>query len=207
MVMAMHCNRPRRSGFTFIEIMVTMVIIGVIATSAMIPMVFMIRQLEYTEKGFAEDEGMNRAGSFLSREISNFGPAPGRIAFRTVRKDVLGGQREDLLLFWCAASSLYAGTPPGSVLYGLFSLPDGDSKGLYRYSLPSVSPEKIDLNRPDLKNASKQLLIPDISEITFSVWDGSNWADSFEGPYPEAVRFTLKRNNGDVLEKFVWLPR
>ncbi|HPI98223.1 MAG TPA: type II secretion system protein, partial [Synergistales bacterium] len=80
-VMKMDGYRFRNAGFTFIELMVTMVILGVIATSAMIPMVFMIRQLEYTEHDFAQKEGMNRAGSFLSREISNFGPAPGRIAF------------------------------------------------------------------------------------------------------------------------------
>lgn len=206
-VMKMDGYRFRKAGFTFIELMVTMVILGVIATSAMIPMVFMIRQLEYTEHDFAQKEGMNRAGSFLSREISNFGPAPGRIAFRTLRKEVLGGYREDLLLFWGASSSLYPGTSPGSVLYCLSPLPDGASKGLYRYTFPSVSPENIDLNRPDLRNVSKQLLIPGINEMSFSVWDGSGWADSFEGAYPEAVRFTLKRNNDDVLEKLVWIPR
>jgi len=198
--------RSRRKAFTFIEVLVTMVIIGVIATSAMIPMVFMVRQLEETEKDLAGREGMRRAAGFISREITRISPVPDGPALRILRKDVLGGGREDLLLFWCSPS-FYSGRPPGSVLYRISSLPQKAGKGLYRYYFPSVLPRDMDLLKVDTENAQRQLVLPYIIEMSLSVWDGTKWVDTFDGPYPGAVKIILKRDPANVVEEFIWLPR
>lgn len=205
-VRAIRMISTRSRAFTFIEVLVTMVIIGVIATSAMIPMVFMVRQLEDTEKDLAGREGMRRAAGFISREITRISPVPDGPAMRVLRKDVLGGGREDLLLFWCS-TSFYSGRPPGSVLYMISSLPEKAGKGLYRYYFPSILPREMDLQKVDTKNIQRQLILPEVIEMSLSVWDGKKWVDVFDGPYPGAVKIVLKRDPDNVVEEFIWLPR
>lgn len=196
-------KRSRR-GFTLVEILVVMALVGVIAATAFVPIVFTVERLGSLRQGFGSDTALRLASRTICRDFRHGAPLEGQAPARLVRHDVLGGGEDDVLIFW-TGSRERMGKPLGSVVFSLVPEP-GDElpfKGLYRWFVPGTVPKDVD---PDaLPKETAELVIPDVTGFRVAFYTSSEWVDEYLGKYPRGLRVILKRKNGDYAH-VDWLP-
>lgn len=191
-----------RKAFTLIEILVVIVITGVILTGAMAPMILTVRNLRVTEENFGSREAMWKTLTYIARDLRQILPVSDGPSLKLVREERLGGKAEDAICFW-SSSPVSSGMSPGTVMYRIISdkiqLP-----GLYRIIFPSTEPAMVDCR--EIPKENLQILLPYAESLRISIWDGENWVEEYEGPYPAGVKVTLERQ-GEVVDYVDWIPR
>lgn len=196
--------KKSRRGFTLVEILVVMALVGVIAVTAFAPIVFTVERLRNLQDGFGRDTALRMAARAVCRDLRIGAPLQGQAPARLVRHDVLGGEEDDLLVFWTGARERMA-SPLGSLVFRIVR-ESGEGlpfKGLYRWFLPGVVPKEVD---PDaLSSESAELIIPEVTGFRVSFYTSSGWVDEYLGKYPRGVRVRLKRKDGDY-SHVDWLP-
>ncbi len=193
-----------RPGFTLVEVLVVVALIGVIAVTGFAPIVFTVEKLRDLRSGYGSETALRLAAETICRDFRQGTILEGDAPARLLRHDVLGGGPDDRLIFWTAARQRL-GDPPGSSAYVVVPEPDDDFpfKGLYRWFLPGVAPG--DVNPDNLDPGGAELVIPEISGFRVAFYNGKEWVDEYLGPYPRGLRVTLGREDGDY-SQVDWLP-
>lgn len=194
----------RRKAFTLIEMLVVVVIVGVILSSAVAPMVLTIRNLRITESDFGSTEAMWKSLDFVGRDIRQSIPCSSGPVFRLLEGDTVenGGLADDVVCFM-ASPELIPGSIPGAALYMIVS-DKVEIPGLYRITYPAVKPAEVDCGRIPEKGI--QLILPYADSLRISVWDGKSWVEEYTGPRPAGINIALGRR-GEVVEYVDWIPK
>lgn len=189
----------RRSGlcekkaFTLVEVLVAVSLMGLVATVAVGPLVALVVRLEAVQADYAGETALSAAAQAIASDCRQILPQEGKIAFRSIRRDLIGSRRADVLLFWTgaplarkqpAATEVFAVLEPG-----LFR--ESVKPGLYRWTLPGVMPEEVFAERLD--PAAGTLLVKNADLFAIRVFDGKEWVEDYSGPLPPGISIQIGR--------------
>lgn len=190
----------RRKAFTLVEILVVVAIAGIIIVAALTPLTFTIRTIRDAQRNFSSSNRerfvVNQIFQDAREVLSIYCDTP----FLVLHRDELGSRADDTLLLWTNTPA-YAGGAAGCVVYRMLPksiLAPELPEGLYRWVIPkALQPEKIE--EEDIKPEEGRLVLPGITSVRFSVMENAEWVDEYKGNRPQAMRVTLKKEEGEVV--------
>jgi prepilin-type N-terminal cleavage/methylation domain-containing protein len=196
-------------GFTFIEILVVMAIVGVIASAAIAPLVYAVIRVVETEESFNDDEALQRGISLIIKDIFEAMRTANAPLIRTVRKGVLG-KGDDYTIIVASTAPARQNLPAGSVVYRIvrksaFSkLPEG----LYRWIISKLSPAEIDPEKLEKELEDEaQLVLTDVTNLKMEILTPPDWSEeAYSGGLPEGIKVSLVRKEKKV-EQVEWFPK
>lgn len=197
-------KHSNRNGFTLVEILVVVAIIGVIAAAAIAPLVFSVISIVDAEETYNEQEALFRVVSLLTRETAEamrMAPSP---VLRLIKNERLG-EEADYSLIIASTSPTRQNLPAGSMVYRVIrrNAFSRVHEGLYRWVIAGKFPSEIDPEK--LKEEEAQLVLTDISNLKIEAFIGSDWVDNYSGRVPIGMRFTLERGEQKI-EQTQWFP-
>lgn len=204
-------------GFTLIEILLVVGLVGIIASIALAPLVFTVISLEDAQKTWTASRGEDTAVDALFRDLRNIVKNPAFVSLRAAHKDGLAVKEDDRLMIW-SASPAREGKSVGLVVYRVLedSKLDKTTGGLYRWTVMDViasSDQKqsmpktpMDFDIEQLKAEDGKLLLKGVTGLRFKVWQDGEWADEYEGDMPGAVSLELYRDR-EASTHEMWLPQ
>jgi prepilin-type N-terminal cleavage/methylation domain-containing protein len=182
----------RRRAFTLIEILISVALMGLIASLAFAPVIYAVRQVVETETAYSDETALRRTAIFMAQDVAA-GLRLASTVVRVVNHEQLGGGDDDTLIIASAASAKQ-NLAAGSVVYKVVRrsfMNDRSIPGLYRWLLPGVLPE--DAEYDDLDEKDGQLVAPYVTELQLSVLEPPEWVDDYSGELPQGMRFVLSR--------------
>jgi prepilin-type N-terminal cleavage/methylation domain-containing protein len=182
----------RRNAFTLIEILIAVALTGLIASLALAPVIYAVRQLVETEAAYSDETALRRTAVFMAQDVAA-GLRLASIVVRVVDHEQLGGGDDDTLIIASAApakQNLAAGSVAYKIVRRSF-MNDRSIPGLYRWLLPGILPEDVEYENLDEKDG--QLVVPYVTELGLSVFEPPEWVDDYSGGLPQGMRFTLSR--------------
>ena len=194
----------KQKGFTLIEILLAVGLVGIIAVAALAPLVFTVQSLETVQRDWGKSVKVMEAADRIFYDTRNFAESSSFPIFRTVHKEGFTVREDDRLLVWSAAP-VKENKAPGLIVYKIVSS-SGLNKykpGLYRWEIPGWrsaakgSGEETgptDLDTDSLKPEDGKMVLKDAEGLRFSVWSGESWADEYTGELPKAIRITITLN-------------
>lgn len=197
----------RRHGFTFIEILVSLGLIGVIAICAIAPMIFSIRNLNETQLESGETTAVNDVFNLICRDARSYLATDGS-CFILKKRDHFGGKAADLFLF-LSNNSIKSYGIAGVYIYALveknsLSLHQGIT-GLYRWYYPGKGPEDIDLDSK-LPLQDAELVLPDVTSFRVEVYSNKAWQSDYSGKLPQGIKIVIERNE-TTYDYIDWFPK
>ena len=198
-------RRPPR-GFTLVEILLVLALVGIVAAVGIAPVVHTVGLLTRVEDDFAEDTAFRLAASRMAGDWQSLLPVPQGPAFRLIRRDKFGGAANDAVVAWSGVSR-GGNRPQGSVLYRVIWPDDPFSAmipGLYRWFLGGILPYQVDPDGVSLDRG--QLVLPHVTALRLRVHDGAAWVGQYEGEVPPGVEIHLEREK-KALTYVDWLPQ
>lgn len=204
-------------GFTLIEILLAVGLIGIIASVALAPLVFTVISLEDAQKNWSSERKEDSAVDTLFRDIRNIVKNQAFASLQVIHKDGLRVKEDDRVLIW-SGSPAREGQTVGLVVYRVLeeSTFDKTVGGLYRWTVMDViassdqrtnkpaSPMDFDVERLEAKQG--KLLLPGVTGMRFRVWREKKWVDEYEGDSPVAVSVELIQGEEKHTHE-TWLPQ
>ena len=199
-----------RSAFTLVEMLVVVALVGLIASLAFGPIVYVVRQITETEAIYSDEAALRRAATFMAQDVAS-GLRLAPAAVRVINHEELGGRDNDTLIV-ASSGPTRQNMAAGSVVYrivrqSLFN--DRQVPGLYRWVLPGVLPGDVQYDRLEAENG--QLVVPYVTELNLSVFDPPDWVSDYSGKVPAGMRFVLSRGRnaeeGESVEYVFGFPR
>lgn len=197
-----------RKGFTFIEILVVLALVGVIATCAVAPMVHIVGNMRAAQSDVGEEAAVQDVFRLICRDIRSVLVLPKQTYIALRKKDLFGGKADDVLAV--ESASLIRNTMvPGVVVYGLVrenTLESGSVlPGLYRWAFPGRAVKDLDL-KSSMPMDRAALVLPSVDSFRVEVYMGKdNWSGKYAGGIPVAIRIKLDRG-GRSHEIVDWFP-
>lgn len=196
-----------KRAFTFVEVLIAISLIGVITTGAVAPLVHLVNSLRQVESDFVSERAVHKSISLVFRDFRKTNICPSGQPVIIKRREISGDRRRDVLVFWTVSPSGYEGGA-GSMVYMVY---EGDwgrktSSALYRWFLPTLLPAEVQIEKLDMDSSHIQLVLPEVEGLSFEIWDGRAWTESYQGPVPAALKATMERD-GNIFEFFEWIPR
>lgn len=196
-----------RKAFTLVEILVVVGIAGIIIIAALTPLTFTIRTIRNVQKDFSVSNKERFVINQIFQDAREVVGIQCAIPFQVIHKDESGNKTDDTLLLWTITPS-YSGGSMACVVYRMLpksilgpELPEG----LYRWVIAKgLQPESIE--EEDIKLEEGKLVLPGIAGVRFSAMEGTEWVDEYKGRSPQALRVTLKREEGEIAYEG-WLPQ
>lgn len=185
-------GRGRKHGFTLIEILIAVALTGLIASLALAPVVYAVRQVVETEAAYSDEAALRRTAIFMAQDVSA-GLRLASVVVRVADHKQLGGGDDDTLVIASAAPAKQ-NLAAGSVVYKIVRrsfMNDRAIPGLYRWLLPGVLPE--DAEYDDLDEKDGQLVAPYVTELQVSVLEPPEWVEDYSGELPQGMQFVLSR--------------
>jgi prepilin-type N-terminal cleavage/methylation domain-containing protein len=179
-------------GFTLIEILIAVALTGLIASLALAPVVYAVRQVVETEAAYSDQTALRRTAIFMAQDVAA-GLRLASVVVRVVDHKQLGGGDDDTLIIASAAPAKQ-NLAAGSVVYKVVRrsfMNDRSIPGLYRWLLPGILPE--DAKDGDLDEKDGQLVAPYVTELQVSVLEPPEWVDDYSGELPQGMQFVLSR--------------
>jgi prepilin-type N-terminal cleavage/methylation domain-containing protein len=189
--------RGRRTAFTLVEVLIAVTLTGLIASLALAPVVYAIRQVTETETAYSDEVALRRTAVFIAQDVmAGLRLAP--TVIRVIDHQRLGGGDDDTLIVASAAPAKQY-MAAGSLIYRVVQRSIMNERyvpGLYRWLLPGVLPEDVDHEK--LEEEDGQLIAPYITELNFSVLEPPDWSDEYSGGLPRGMKFSLARGEERV---------
>jgi prepilin-type N-terminal cleavage/methylation domain-containing protein len=184
--------RRQKRAFTLIEILIAVALAGLVASLALAPVVYAVRQVVETEETYSDEAALRRTALFMAQDVAA-GLRLVRVTMRVIAHEMLGGGNDDTLIVASAAPAKQ-NMAVGSVVYKLVQrsfMNDDALPGLYRWVLPGVLPDAV---KPgELEEKDGQLVVPYVTAMKLSVYRSSDWVPDYEGRLPLAIRIALYR--------------
>ncbi|MDR1379308.1 MAG: prepilin-type N-terminal cleavage/methylation domain-containing protein [Synergistaceae bacterium] len=185
------------SAFTLIEVLIAVALTGLIASLALAPVVYAIRQITETEVAYSNETALRRTAAFIAQDVMA-GLRLTPTVVRVIDHQRLGGGEDDTLII-ASATPAKQNLAAGSLVYRLIQrsvMNEDRVSGLYRWLLPGTLPENVEYEK--LKEEDGQLIAPYITELNLSVLEPPEWSDSYEGGLPRGMKFSLTRGEEQV---------
>ena len=182
----------RNRAFTLIEVLLALALTGLIASLALAPVMYAVRQLTDTETIWSDETALRRTATFMARDVAA-GLRLAPVVVRTIGRQELGGKNENIMIVASAAPAKQ-NQSAGSIVYRTVQkgfMNESLIPGLYRWLLPGVLPEDVDPDKLDEKKA--QLVAPYITELKLAVFEPPEWVSDYSGKMPGGMQFTLSR--------------
>lgn len=205
-------------GFTLIEILLAVGLVGIIAAAALAPLVFTVMSLEDAQKTWNASRSEDAAVDTLFRDIINIVKNQAFSSLRVIHKDGLSVKEDDRIMIWSGAPALEGGKSTGLVVYRVLedSRLDRTTGGLYRWTVMDVIASSdqraskpatpMDFDVEKLKAADGKLLLGDVTGMRLRVWQKEQWADEYGGDMPGAISFVLYKGKEESKHE-IWLPQ
>ena len=194
----------RSRGFTLIEILLVVAIVGVIAAAAIAPLVYTVVRVVETEEQYNDEEALYRGLSLMIKDFSEIMRGAKGPLLRTIKKGRLG-MDDDYSIIMASIAPARQNLPAGSVVYRVMRktmftrLPEG----LYRWMVPLVLPDDIDPELLDEEEA--QLVLMGVTDMKAEVFIPPDWSEeAYSGGLPVGIKISLTRGEKNV-ERIEWL--
>lgn len=187
----------RNRAFTLIEVLLALALTGLIASLALAPVMYAVRQVADTETMWADETALRRTAAFMARDVAA-GLRLAPVVVRTIGRQELGG-REDNIMIVASSAPAKQNQSAGSVVYKTVQrgfMNESLIPGLYRWLLPGVLPEDVDPDKLDAKDA--QFVAPYVTELKLAVFEPPEWVSDYSGKMPGGMQFTLSRGEERV---------
>ena len=211
-------------AFTLIEIMLAVAIAGIIAATALAPLVFTVKSLEDAQKRWKLSTRERASVDRIFNDVLSSVENPTFASFKIIHKDGMSIKNDDRLLVW-TSSTAREGNPVSLVVYKIVPHPmlDGgnEQSGLFRWVLKdlksTMNPSEksgdkaetikspIEIDTDTLKKEDARMLYSDAVGVSFSAWNGEAWADEYQGALPSALKIEIETKEGVHVYK-EWLP-
>lgn len=212
-------------GFTLIEILLVVGLVGIISSAALAPLYVTIRSLEEAQARWGRRNNANEAADAMFRDLRMVIANPSFESVRIQHEESLESDDDDRLLMW-SMSPRYEGKSAGVVVYRV--LPEDsfrdEAPGLYRWVIcgqPSLHPqsgdvygttssdvpEPMDIDPEDLEAKDGELLLTEARGLRFYFPHGDEWErEDYKGGIPEILRAEIVLEDGRSVtrtERFV----
>lgn len=201
-------------GFTLVEILLVVGLVGIIAAAALAPLVFTVRSLGDAQKDFSASAKERSAMDGIFLDLRSAIANPAFASVKTVHKEGLSVQADDRLLVWSATPARES-RPVGLVVYRLVapSILEKDVKqGLYRWVITDFTSDKavsddtpMELDTDTLDTKKGRMVLAGATGVSFSVWSGEDWSEEYEGSLPRAFKAVIKTKDKSF-EYEEWFP-
>ena len=197
----------KRSAFTFIEVLVVLALVGVMATCAVAPMVHVVSNLRDAQSNWGDRSAVEDSARIIFRDMRSYLQGQNQSYCIIRRRDILGGDGDDVLAV-ATGSLLKTTLIPGTVVYRLLQEDSLGMRshipGLYRWTFPGKRPDDLDLNLP-FPQEEGALVLPYVDSFRVEVYGGRDWLGDYSGSLPAGARITVKRK-GETYGISDWFP-
>jgi hypothetical protein len=164
---------------------------GLIASLALAPVVYAVRQVVETEAAYSDETALRRTAVFMAQDAAA-GLRLASVVLRVVDHKQLGGGDDDTLII-AGAAAAKQNLAAGSVVYKIVrrSIMNDSIPGLYRWLLPGILPEDADYD--GLEEKDGQLVAPYVTELQLSVLEPPEWVEDYSGALPQGIKIALSR--------------
>jgi general secretion pathway protein J len=199
-------NARRQSGFTLIELVVAMVLLGIMMLLLYSGLTFALRSWDAGEANGRNTVDRRIGENFLRRELTELFPM--RWKDPMTLKFAFEGEKQRLRF----VSSRAAGATVGGIsLVGLEVEPDAGNPKARHLTMRRAMPDDEAKDFAPLDRAERTVLIADVETATFEYFGSENdfteskWSDSwtYPGRMPQMVRLRVKTADGTALPDFV----
>ncbi|MEG2185236.1 MAG: type II secretion system protein [Cloacibacillus sp.] len=201
-------------GFTLIEIMLVVGLIGIIASAALAPIVFTVRSMEEAQKSWGARHNAAAAVDRIFSDARRIIPNSSFSVFKIIHKSGFGSAGDDRLVLWSAAPK-YEGKNVGVVVYRVVQKDafNNAAPGLYRWVLVNVpsqvtasgdavlaggekpkTPMDVETDKLDPKEG--RLLLADVQGINFYVRNEDKWVQECDGDIPKMLKIEVAAKDG-----------
>jgi hypothetical protein len=174
-----------------------MALTGLIASLALAPVVYVVRQVTETEAMYRDELALRRTAIFMAQDVAA-GLRLASIVVRVLAHEQFGGAGNDDTLIVASAATAKQNQSSGSLVYKIVrsSFMNDVIPGLYRWLLPGVLPEDAEPDKLEPKDA--QLVTPYVTALKLSVFEPPEWVSDYEGAIPRGMQFALSRGEESV---------
>ena len=190
----------RRTGFTLIEMLIALGLMGILTALALAPVVVTVRRVVSAQNSSAGMLALERAAAFIDRELAGT-IRLAKTAVIVEDAQELGGSEDDILIFMTASPSRQQ-LAAGSVVYKLeHGGPLSETPaGLYRWHFPGVMPEDVDAK--SLRGTDGQMVLPGVTAFSVEVPDGTERRKEYKGELPVGICVGMTRGEKGEEEGF-----
>lgn len=197
----------RRPGFTFIEVLVVLALVGVMAACAIAPVVHVVSNIRDAQSLWGERSAVEDGARIIFRDMRSYVQGPDQTYCILKRKDLFGGKADDVIAI-ATGSLLRTSMIPGTVVYRLVRSDSlgmrSNLVGLYRWTFLGKRPDELDLNS-SFSAEEGALVLPYVESFRVEVYGGRDWLGDYSGSLPSGARITLERE-GETYEISDWFP-
>ena len=182
-------------AFTLIEVLVSLMLIGMLSSLALAPVVITVRRTVEVQQDYTNKAALSRTMNFIARDLTGaMRLSPNAIA--VVDHEALGGAADDILLVMSTTPAVQR-QPSSTIVY---RVDDGGIMhanvipGLYRWVLPGQTPLTVDTDKLDIGTA--QLVLPYVKDFSVEVPSASHEDEnmkSYRGQLPAGLFIKLTR--------------
>lgn len=217
-------KNSRARGFTLIEILLAVGLVGIIATAALAPLVVTVRSLEEAQARWGRRHNARGAADAMYRDLRLAIRNPSFLSVKIIHEEKLGRDADDRIMIWSAAPK-HEGKSAGVVVYRV--MPENpfrsEAAGLYRWVIcgqPSLHaqsgdvfgpesadvPEPMDIDPDKLEAKDGELVLSTARGLRFYFPSGDEWKrERYEGWIPQILRTEIVLTEGSYVrtERFV----
>lgn len=180
-------------AFTLVEVLLAVGLMGLVASIAIGPLVALVGRLEAVQKDYAVETSLFATAGAIASDCRQLLPQGSGASLRTIRKDLVGDRRTDVLIVWTGAP-LKRDLPAATEVFAILEPGPFREKirpGLYRWTLPGVSPDEVFPDRLDPGLGA--MVARDVDRFALRVFDGKEWVEDFSGPIPPGLSIEIGR--------------
>ncbi len=197
----------RRSGFTFIEVLVVLALVGVMATCAIAPVVYVVSNIRDAQSLCGERSAVEDGARMIFRDMRSYVQGPDQTYCILKRNDLFGSKADDVLAI-ATGNLIKTSMIPGTVVYRLVREDSlgmrSNLVGLYRWTFLGKRPDDLDLSS-HFTSEEGALVLPYVDSFRVEVYGGKEWLGDYSGSLPAGARITIERE-GETYEISDWFP-
>jgi general secretion pathway protein J len=198
-------NAARQSGFTLIELVVAMVLLGIMMALLYSGLTFGLRAWDAGEANGRNTVDRRIGENFLRRELTELFPM--RWKDPMTLKFAFEGEAQRM--------KFVSSRPAGAALGGLslvgLAVEPGSTRNSRHLTMRRAMPDDEAKDFGPLDSAERTILIADVESVAFAYFGSENdftdpkWSDAwtYVGRMPQMVRLRVKAADGTMLPEFV----